>query len=84
MASTDCFNYNQLAPEILKSQIIPVDTQLARQWGELLGTFSKKGLTRPIMDTLIAASAMHGDLILITHNTDDFGLFDTKLHNPWD
>ncbi len=66
-----------------EDKIIPVDTQLARQWGELLGTFSKKGLTRPIMDTLIAASAMHGDLILITRNTDDFELFETKLHNPW-
>jgi len=66
-----------------EDRIIPVDSQLARQWGELLGIFSKKGLTRPIMDTLIAASAMHGDLILITRNTDDFKLFETKLHSPW-
>ncbi len=35
------------------------------------------------MDTLIAASTMHGGLILITRNTDDFKLFETKLHNPW-
>jgi len=64
-------------------KIIPVDTELARHWGELLGTFSKKGLTRPIMDTLIAASAMHGEFTLVTRNTDDFKLFEIDLHNPW-
>ena len=66
-----------------EDKIIPVDTQLARYWGDLLGIFSKKGLTRPIMDTLIAASAMRGEFILITRNTDDFELFEINLHNPW-
>ncbi len=66
-----------------ENKIIPIDAKLARYWGELLGTFSKKGLTRPIMDTLIAASAMRGELTLVTRNTDDFKLFEIALHNPW-
>ena len=65
------------------NKIIPVDSKLARHWGELLGTFSKKGLTRPIMDTLIAASVIHGEFILVTRNTNDFKLFEMKLYNPW-
>lgn len=66
-----------------EDKIIPVDSQLARHWGKLLGTFSKEGLTRPIIDTLIAASAMNDEFILVTRNINDFELFEIELHNPW-
>ena len=65
-------------------RVIAIDIELARHWGDLLGKFSKKGLPRPIMDTLIAASAERHNLILITPNTIDFELFEIKKDNPWD
>ncbi|MDM8567344.1 type II toxin-antitoxin system VapC family toxin [Candidatus Halobeggiatoa sp. HSG11] len=67
-----------------EDRIISVDVVLARRWGSLLGQFAKKGLTRPVMDTLIAASAEHHKLTLVTRNIIDFELFEIKLHDPWD
>lgn len=39
---------------------------------------------RPATDALIAATAMHHDLILVTRNVKDFAGMGVMLLNPWD
>jgi len=46
--------------------ILSVDVAVARRWGEL-----SADRTRPVIDTLIAATALVHDLTLVTRNTDD-------------
>lgn len=65
------------------NRIIGIDPTLARHWGDLLGQFERQGLPRPLMDSLIAVTAQHHDLVLVTRNIVDFEMFEVKLHNPW-
>jgi toxin FitB len=61
------------------SRILPVDLSTASQWGTLAAQRS-----RPLVDTLIAATAMVHDLVLVTRNTRDFADTGVALANPWE
>jgi predicted nucleic acid-binding protein len=37
----------------------------------------------PAIDTLLAASALEGDFVLVTRNEADFAATGVRLHNPW-
>ncbi len=59
-------------------RIHAVDAKVARIWGELSGL-----RTTPAIDTLMAATALHHDLTLVTRNTAHFTDTKVKLLNPW-
>lgn len=59
-------------------RILPVDDAVAIAWGELA-----LGRSLPVMDSLIAATALAHDLTLVTRNTGDFAGVGVKLLNPW-
>jgi predicted nucleic acid-binding protein len=59
-------------------QLIPVDRAIARLWGEL-----SAGRPIPIVDTLIAATALVHDLTLVTRNVRDVAGTGVGLLNPW-
>ena len=58
--------------------ILPVNREIARLWGEL-----SADRTRPIIDTLLAATALHHGLTLVTRNTREVQDTQVRLHNPW-
>jgi predicted nucleic acid-binding protein len=58
--------------------ILDVDAATARLWGEWSGD-----RPRPVVDTLLAATAVVHGLTLVTRNTRDFTGIPVKLHNPW-
>lgn len=60
-------------------RILPIDLPTARLWGGLAA-----GRSRPLADTLIAATAMVHDLTLVTRNTRDFADTGVALVNPWE
>lgn len=49
-----------------------VDLHVALAFGLLRGEMLDSGRTVPDMDALIAATAIHEDLTLVTHNVSDF------------
>jgi len=55
-----------------------VDQSIARLWGEL-----SSDRTRPVVDTLIAATALAHGLTLITRNTRDVAGTGVTVVNPW-
>jgi predicted nucleic acid-binding protein len=63
-----------------ESRILTIDTQTAYIWGNLCG-HSK---TLPVIDSLLAASAIQHHLILVTENIKDFVPTGIRLLNPMD
>jgi hypothetical protein len=59
-------------------RILGVDAAIARQWGELSAERS-----RPVVDTLLAATALVHKLTLVTRNISDVHDLGVKLLDPW-
>jgi predicted nucleic acid-binding protein len=59
-------------------RILGIDAATARLWGELSAQRS-----RPVVDTLLAATALVHGLTLVTRNTSDVQDIDVKLLNPF-
>ena len=60
------------------NRILPVNLQIARIWGEL-----SAGRSLPIVDTLLAATAIHHGLVLVTRNVRNVQATPAAVHNPW-
>jgi toxin FitB len=59
-------------------RILPIDAAIARLWGD-----SSADRPRPVIDTLLAATAAHHGLTFVTRNIRDVEGIPVKLHNPW-
>jgi len=66
------------AEQEFSSRILEVDIEIANLWGEW-----SAGRTRPVIDTLLAATAHSHELTLVTRNMRDFEDLDVVLLNPW-
>jgi tRNA(fMet)-specific endonuclease VapC len=64
-------------------RILPINTDVALTWGRLAGALELDGKKMPVIDSLIAAIALHGDLSLVTRNEDDFKHAGLTVVNPW-
>lgn len=65
-----------------EGRILQINMQTASIWGELCGTSQRKGLLFPVIDSLLAATAIQHHLILITENIKDFTHMEVRLFNP--
>ena len=64
-----------------ENRILPLDADVADKWG-ILRAYHR---TLPAIDSLLAATALTRDLILVTRNTKDFtGISELKILNPWE
>ncbi|MFA6157354.1 type II toxin-antitoxin system VapC family toxin [Mesorhizobium sp.] len=61
------------------NRILAVTEEVALTWGRITA-----GRTRGSADTLIAATALVHDLILVTRNVTDFDDTGVTAFNPWD
>lgn len=59
-------------------RLVQVDASTATRWGEL-----SAGRSLPVIDTLIAATAMVHGLTLVTRNTRDVAASGVPLVDPW-
>lgn len=59
-------------------RILGINAAIASIWGELSAQ-----RPRPVVDTLLAATAIAHDLILVTRNTADVQDTKVNLLNPW-
>lgn len=59
-------------------RVLSVDIAIARRWGEL-----SSGPSLPVVDTLIAATALEHGLTLVTRNTRDVASTGASLLDPW-
>jgi predicted nucleic acid-binding protein len=59
------------------------DKSTATAWARLLATLKSKGLSMPVKDSLIAASAINHNLVIATRKTRDFQQTGIPLVNPF-
>ena len=64
-------------------RVLTIDGPIAERWGTLSATAAKKGRPVPVIDGLLAATALHHDLTLVTRNDMDFGGTGLPTFNPW-
>jgi predicted nucleic acid-binding protein len=65
-------------------RILPLGLEEMRTWGHLFGTLQKRGITLPRFDSLLAATALTHDLVLVTRNTADFAGTGVTVFNPFE
>lgn len=66
-------------------RILPVSDAVARRWGAISGRIKRDtGHPPPVIDTLLAATAIEHDLYLVTRNVRDVRLSGAAVFNPWD
>jgi predicted nucleic acid-binding protein len=66
------------------SRILPVTHQVMVTWATLTITCERAGRTLPAIDSMIAATALHHRLTLVTRNTRDFRDTEVPLIDPWE
>lgn len=64
-------------------RILHLDTDALRRWGVMIAELESKGRPMPVIDSLMAATALARDLALVTRNTQDFADTGVKLFDPW-
>ncbi len=63
-----------------ETRVLPVDIQVADRWGRLV---AQMGRPVPSIDSLLAATALHHELRLVTRNQKDFDYPGLEVINPW-
>jgi predicted nucleic acid-binding protein len=66
-----------------ESRILPIDQAIADRWGQLAGFLAAQGSPLPVIDGLLAATALHHNLTLVTRNTSDVARTRVGVFDPW-
>lgn len=64
-------------------RVLPVTAEVGERWGELQAQLERKGKPMPVIDGLIAATALHHRLTVVTRNIRDMEASGVPLFNPW-
>ncbi len=67
-------------PTWFEDRVLPVDLAVADRWGRLL---AEVGRPVPTIDSLLAATALHHELRLVTRNAKDFDYPGLDVINPF-
>lgn len=66
-------------------RVLPLENQVVRRWGAISGRSKRDlGHAPPVIDTLLAASAIENNLYLATRNLKDMRQSGAAVFNPWD
>lgn len=65
-------------------ECIPWDASISQRWAALVVELKRKGETVPLLDGMIAATALQHNLIVATRNTRDFQKTGVKTLNPFE
>jgi tRNA(fMet)-specific endonuclease VapC len=64
-------------------RLLPIGIETANVWADLKAMLELKGRLIPVIDSLLAATALEHDLALVTRNEDDFASTGVKILNIW-
>lgn len=66
-----------------EGRVLPFSHDTARAWAELCVRAEAQGKRLAAFDSVIAATALHHGLVMVTRNERDFDPAGIRLHNPW-
>jgi len=64
-------------------RIVPIDSAIADRWGLLASEAKRKGKALSVIDGLLAATALHHNLTVVSRNAGDFTHTQVQVLNPW-
>jgi predicted nucleic acid-binding protein len=67
-------------PKFFEGRVLPIDEAVADRWGRLVAVAARP---LPAIDSLLAATALEHDLVLVTRNIKDFAGMPVQIFNPW-
>lgn len=70
-------------PARFAGRILSIDTAVADRWGLIVAEAKRKGKTLSVIDGLLAATAIHHNLTIVSRNTSDFTNTQVQVLNPW-
>ena len=70
--------------DLYADRILAIDLQTMQQWGRLMARLEIKGRVLPMLDSLLAATALVHDLRLVTRNERHFEDIGVMTLNPWE
>lgn len=65
------------------ARLLPVCAEVAARWGELQARAELAGRKMPVVDGLIAATALHHGLAVATRNGTDMAASGVTVVDPW-
>jgi predicted nucleic acid-binding protein len=65
-------------------RVLLVTVPIAERWGFLAAEAKLRGRPLPVMDGLLAATALEHGLTLVTRNVKDFANLGVGILNPWE
>lgn len=65
-------------------RILAIDFVIADRWGLLAAESKRKGKTLSVIDGLLAATALHHNLTVVSRNGRDFTAAEVQVLNPWE
>ena len=65
-------------------RILVIDEAVADRWGLLAAQARRRGTPLGIVDGLLAATAVHHNLTVVSRNASDFTIAQVAVVNPWE
>ena len=67
-----------------EGRVLPISNAIMRRWGALAGRIQREtGHPPPVLDALLAATALETNLYFVTRNTKDVMRSGAIVFNPW-
>jgi predicted nucleic acid-binding protein len=67
-----------------EGRIVPIDAAIADRWGLIVAGARRRGRALPVIDGLLAATALHHNLTVVSRNASDFANAQVQVLNPWE
>ena len=65
-------------------RILVIDQEVADRWGLLTAAARNSGIVLPVIDGLLAATALEHNLTLVTRDTGQIPSMGVAVFNPWE
>lgn len=66
-----------------EDRILAIDQEVADRWGLLTAAARNNGIVLPVIDGLLAATALEHNLTLVTRDTGQIPSMGVVVFNPW-
>lgn len=76
------FGWIEELREVFEERTLALDIEVLKRWAELCAKNEMAGRRLAVMDSLLAATALVHDLVVVTRNTSDFPT-EVRTLNPW-